>query len=42
MGDGLYYSALHRALGGHVVEADEDDGLLAVIDRITATSDPAQ
>ena len=42
MGDGLYYSALHRALGGHVVEADEDDGLLAVIDRITATSYPAQ
>lgn len=41
MGDGLYYSALHRALGGHVVEAD-DDGLLAVIDRITATSGPAQ
>lgn len=42
MGDGLYYSALHRALGGHVVQADEDDGLLAVIDRITAISDPAQ
>ncbi|WP_029106868.1 TetR/AcrR family transcriptional regulator [Mycobacterium sp. URHD0025] len=39
IGDGLYYSALHRALGGHLVKTDDDDGLLAVIDRITATSD---
>lgn len=39
MGDGLYYSALHRALGGHVVSTDADEGLLAVIDRITANSD---
>ncbi|MCV7068577.1 TetR/AcrR family transcriptional regulator, partial [Mycolicibacterium farcinogenes] len=31
MGDGLYYSALHRALGGHVVSTDADEGLLAVI-----------
>ncbi|MEW2481577.1 TetR/AcrR family transcriptional regulator [Mycobacterium sp. NPDC049093] len=42
IGDGLYYSALHRALGGHVAQAGDDDGLLSVIDRITATSDPAQ
>ncbi|MGV0782151.1 TetR/AcrR family transcriptional regulator [Mycolicibacterium peregrinum] len=39
IGDGLYYSALHRALGGHVTEAEPDDGLLAIIDRITANSD---
>ncbi|OBB28611.1 TetR family transcriptional regulator [Mycolicibacterium peregrinum] len=39
IGDGLYYSALHRALGGHVAEAEPDDGLLAIIDRITANSD---
>lgn len=36
IGDGLYYSALHRALGGHAVQAQQDDGLLAIIDRITA------
>ncbi|WKG04789.1 TetR/AcrR family transcriptional regulator [Mycolicibacterium sp. HK-90] len=42
MGDGLYYSALHRALGGHVAGSDTDDGLLAVIDRITANSDVAR
>ncbi|MGV0813592.1 TetR/AcrR family transcriptional regulator [Mycolicibacterium boenickei] len=42
IGDGLYYSALHRALGGHVAQTGNDDGLLAVIDRITATSDPGQ
>lgn len=39
IGDGLYYSALHRALGGHLDRAADDDGLLAVIDRITAISD---
>lgn len=35
MGDGLYYNALHSALGGHPQETAADDGLLAVIDRIT-------
>jgi AcrR family transcriptional regulator len=42
IGDGLYYSALHRALGGHLATTDQDDGLLAVIDRITAGSDLTQ
>lgn len=42
IGDGLYYSALHRALGGHPVQAQPDDGLLAIIDRITASSDATQ
>jgi AcrR family transcriptional regulator len=42
IGDGLYYSALHRALGGHLAKPAEDDGLLAVIDRITANSDLTQ
>ncbi len=42
IGDGLYYSALHRALGGHAVQAQQDDGLLAIIDRITANSDATQ
>ncbi|MEV0671092.1 TetR/AcrR family transcriptional regulator [Mycobacterium sp. NPDC050441] len=42
IGDGLYYSALHRALGGQVTEAEPDDGLLAIIDRITANSDATQ
>ncbi|ART71948.1 TetR family transcriptional regulator [Mycobacterium dioxanotrophicus] len=38
MGDGLYFSALHRALGGHLAATEQDDGLLAVIDQITAGS----
>ncbi|MDH6197865.1 AcrR family transcriptional regulator [Mycobacterium frederiksbergense] len=43
IGDGLYYSALHRALGGHLLaKTDQDDGLLAVIDRITADADATQ
>lgn len=39
IGDGLYYDALHRALGGHPVETQADEGLLEVIDRITATAE---
>lgn len=39
IGDGLYYNALHRALGGDPVETAADEGLLAVVDRITATND---
>ena len=42
IGDGLYYSALHRALGGHATEAQQDNGLLAIIDRITAKLDATQ
>ena len=38
IGDGLYFSALHRSLGGHPAPIEEDDGLLAVIDRITANN----
>jgi AcrR family transcriptional regulator len=35
IGDGLYYNALHSALGGHPATTDVDEGLLAVVDRIT-------
>jgi AcrR family transcriptional regulator len=35
MGDGLYYNALHRALGGFPASTQADEGLLAVVDRIT-------
>ena len=35
IGDGLYYNALNRALGGHPTPADADEGLLEVVDRIT-------
>jgi AcrR family transcriptional regulator len=35
IGDGLYYNALNRALGGHPAPVDADEGLLAVVDRIT-------
>ena len=31
IGDGLYYNALHRALGGHLVASDADEDLLSVI-----------
>lgn len=36
IGDGLYYNALHRALGGQLVASAADEGLLAVIDRMIA------
>jgi hypothetical protein len=36
IGDGLYYNALHSALGGHPITTDADEGLLAVVDRIVA------
>lgn len=35
IGDGLYYNALHSVLGGHPVRTRADEGLLAVVDRIT-------
>lgn len=38
IGDGLYYNALSTALGGHPAGTDADDGLLAVIDRIIAST----
>jgi AcrR family transcriptional regulator len=39
IGDGLYYNALNRALGGQPVPTGADEGLLEVVDRITnATS----
>jgi len=38
MGDGLYYNALHSALGGHPQETAADDGLLSVIDRLMPPS----
>lgn len=34
LGDGLYFSALHSALGGQPREATDDEGLLAVVDRM--------
>lgn len=39
MGDGLYYNALHRALGGFPDTTEADEGLLAVVDRITGRAD---
>lgn len=38
IGDGLYYNALHRALGGHLVASDADEDLLSVIDRMIAAA----
>ncbi|WP_255730978.1 TetR/AcrR family transcriptional regulator [Mycobacterium sp. PSTR-4-N] len=38
IGDGLYYNALHRALGGQPVASAADEGLLAVIDRMVAAA----
>lgn len=38
MGDGLYYNALNRALGGHPMSEEENEGLLAVVDRITQSA----
>lgn len=35
IGDGLYYHALHSALGGHPATTEADEGLLEVVDRIT-------
>lgn len=35
IGDGLYYNALNRAVGGHPAPAEPDPGLLDVVDRIT-------
>lgn len=35
IGDGLYYNALNRALGGHSTSADVNEGLLEVVDRMT-------
>jgi AcrR family transcriptional regulator len=40
IGDGLYYNALHSVLGGHPVSAEADEGLLAVVDRITRVEVP--
>ncbi|MGB3484249.1 MAG: TetR/AcrR family transcriptional regulator [Mycobacterium sp.] len=34
IGDGLYYNALNSALGGYPAQTHDNDGLLAVIDRI--------
>lgn len=42
IGDGLYYTALHRALGGHPIATQADDGLLTVVDRITGESPNTQ
>ncbi len=36
IGDGLYYNALHSALGGQPLATDIDEGLLEVVDRIVA------
>ncbi|KGI66409.1 TetR/AcrR family transcriptional regulator [Mycolicibacterium rufum] len=38
IGDGLYYNALHRALGGQPAPSAADEGLLAVIDRMIASA----
>lgn len=38
IGDGLYYNALHRALGGQLVASAADEGLLVVIDRMIAAA----
>jgi AcrR family transcriptional regulator len=35
IGDGLYYNALNRAVGGHPVSEEASQGLLEVVDRIT-------
>ncbi len=35
IGDGLYYNALNRALGGQPLPMGADEGLLAVVDQIT-------
>lgn len=35
IGDGLYYHALHSALGGQPATARTDEGLLEVVDRMT-------
>jgi AcrR family transcriptional regulator len=40
IGDGLYYNALNRALGGHPTSAQADEGLLEVVDRITRAAQP--
>ena len=40
IGDGLYYNALNRALGGHPPTSEADQGLLDVVDRITKTAKP--
>jgi AcrR family transcriptional regulator len=42
IGDGLYYNALNRALGGHPVSAGADEGLLDVVDRITQAATAPQ
>jgi AcrR family transcriptional regulator len=34
IGDGLYYNALNRALGGQPLTTGADEGLLEVVDRI--------
>ncbi|KUI35517.1 TetR/AcrR family transcriptional regulator [Mycobacterium sp. GA-2829] len=39
IGDGLYYHALHSALGGRPETARTDEGLLRVVDRITDVPD---
>jgi len=38
MGDGLYYNALNKALGGHPPAPGVDQGLLDVVERITQTA----
>jgi hypothetical protein len=35
IGDGLYYNALNRALGGQPEPLEADEGILGVVDRIT-------
>ncbi|MEW5812105.1 MAG: helix-turn-helix domain-containing protein [Actinomycetota bacterium] len=37
IGDGLYYNALHRALGGQPEPSAADEGLLTVVDRMIAS-----
>jgi AcrR family transcriptional regulator len=38
IGDGLYYNALNRAVGGQPTTADDCEKLLEVVDRITRTA----
>lgn len=35
IGDGLYYNAINGAVGGHPTSEEANEGLLAVVDRIT-------
>jgi AcrR family transcriptional regulator len=37
IGDGLYYNALHSALGGNPITTEFDEGLLRVVDQIVVS-----